>query len=281
MDKKLYAAPRLSASYQFNPLTSVNFSTGIYYQAPSYIWLYYPGNKERLQSLRAHHFVLGVDHLLREDAILKVEGFIKRYSNYPASLLRQYLVLSNTGGGYSGSESNFSAFGLEPLVSGGEGISRGVEFSLQKKLSDIRCYGLLSVTYSKTEFKALDKVTRGGAYDQNLIVNLSGGYKFNEFWEASLKFRYASPALYTPYEFNGTQQVSRYLSARLKPLHSLDLRVDKRWSFGNLTLITYIDLQNVYNNKTSSTVNWDRRTQKEESQSSIGILPSIGISLEF
>lgn len=281
LNKKTYIAPRFSASYQFNELTSLNFSSGIYYQSPSYIWLFFPGNKENLKSIRADHYVLGIDYILREDAILKIEGFVKSYSDYPASLLRKYLILSNTGGGYSGSQDNFSSFGLEPLISRGEGISRGVELSLQKKLSDIRCYGLLSITYSKTDFKSLDQVTRGGVYDQNFILNLSGGYKFNEFWEASLKFRYASPMLYTPYEINGTQLVSKYLSKRLEPLHSLDLRVDKRWGFGKYTMITYIDVQNVYNNKTSSSVIWDRRTQKEENQSSIGILPSIGISLEF
>jgi hypothetical protein len=36
-------------------------------------------------------------------------------------------------------------------------------------------------------------------------MNLSGGYKFDQFWEASLKFRYATGRPYTPYEPDGSQ----------------------------------------------------------------------------
>jgi hypothetical protein len=76
--------------------------------------------------------------------------------------------------------------------------------------------------------------------------------------------------------------VSNYLSRYLDPLHSLDLRVDKRWYIGGrYTLITYIDVQNVYNNTASNFIRWDPRTQSAEEASSIGILPSIGVSLNF
>jgi hypothetical protein len=62
------------------------------------------------------------------------------------SLTRPYLILANTGAGYTGSEDNFSAFGLEPLTSMGRGESRGAELSVQKKLSDLRFYGIFSLT---------------------------------------------------------------------------------------------------------------------------------------
>ena len=139
----------------------------------------------------------------------------------------------------------------------------------------------MSITYSETRFTPLDDVTRPGAYDQKWILNLSGGYKFNEKWEASMKFRFASGSPYTPFESDGSQLVSRYLSMYYDPLHSLDVRVDRRWYFSSLTLITYVDIQNIYNNKKSNSIRWNPRTQQAEKGESIGILPSIGISLEF
>ena len=39
LNKKIYFSPRLSLSYALTDLTSINFSTGIYHQSPSYIWL--------------------------------------------------------------------------------------------------------------------------------------------------------------------------------------------------------------------------------------------------
>jgi hypothetical protein len=67
----------------------------------------------------------------------------------------------------------------------------------------------------------------------------------------------------------------------LKSAHSLDIRVDKRWYFSGWTLITYVDIQNIYNQNNQNGVRWDRREMRTDESSSIGILPSIGISAEF
>lgn len=281
LKNKFYFSPRFSASYMLNELTNINLSTGIYYQAPSYIWLVADASNRNLKSIRSEHYILGFDHRLQDDMLLKVEGFVKRYSNYPTSLIRPYLVLANTGSGYGGSDNNFSSFGLEPLVSDGKGLSRGIELSVQKKLSDIPYYGILSLTYGKTTFTSLDGIERIGTYDQSVIINLSGGYKFNEKWEASLKFRFATGMPFTPFNQDGSQDIALFNSDRLKPSHSLDIRVDRRWFLDKWTLITYLDIQNIYNRKNSTSIRWDRRTQSVDAEASIGILPSIGVSLEF
>jgi hypothetical protein len=280
-DKKIYYSPRFSASYMFNDLTSLNFSTGIYYQAPSYIWLIGDNRNKSLKNIKAAQYILGVERYLREDMLVKIEGFLKDYSNYPTSTLRPYIILANTGAGYSGSEDNFASFGLEHLINGGSGKAKGVELSLQKNLSELPFYGILSLTYSKTRFIPLDGIERPGTYDQNWIFNLSGGYKINESWEAAVKFRYASGRPYTLYNNDGTQTIANYNMARLDPAHSLDVRVDKRWYFDNITLITYLDIQNIYNNKKGGLVRWDAQKKKIDDESSIGLLPSIGVSLEF
>jgi hypothetical protein len=281
LNSKFKLSPRLSLSYKLSEITNINLSTGIYHQSPSYIWLEAFESNKDLKMIKVNQYVLGFDHRVSADALLKVEGFYKDYSNYPASTIRSYLLLANTGAGFSGSDDNFSSFGLEPLVDEGKGNSRGVELSVQKKLSDIPYYGLLSLTYSKTDFTPLDGVERPGSYDQNWLFNLSGGYKFNEYWEASIRFRFASGSPFTPFNPDGTQSIINYNTRRLKSTHSLDLRVDKRWYFSSWTLITYLDLQNVYNRKNSTSVRWDSRKQRVDETSSIGILPSIGISAEF
>jgi hypothetical protein len=281
LNTKYYLSPRFSLSYPLTSITNLNFSTGIYHQTPSYIWLIADKSNRDLKSIKVNQYILGFDHQLNDDALLKVEGFIKDYSNYPTSKIRPYLVLANTGAGFSGSDDNFSSFGLEPLVSSGFGISRGVELSVQKKLSDTPYYGIFSFTYAKTDFTSLDGIKRDGAYDQNWIINLSGGYKISKHWEVSTKFRFASGRPYTPFQSNGTQLVADYNSRRLKSAHSLDLRVDRRWNFQGWSLITYLDIQNIYNQKNLSGIRWDRQKNQVDESSSIGILPSIGISAEF
>jgi hypothetical protein len=219
---------------------------------------------------------------LDEDFRIRAEGFYKRYTDYAASVSQKYLVLSNTGGGFGGSEDNFSSYGLDQLVSEGFGHSYGVELMLQKKLSDTPLYGIVSFTLSNTEFTALDGIERAGTYEQPVIFNVSAGYRFDERWEASAKFRFASGKPYTPYNADGSQNTSAYNSLRMENAHSLDIRVDRRWNFAKWNLIVYLDIQNVYNNKYVGGVEWDQRTQMAEpNESGIGILPSIGVSGEF
>lgn len=279
IDKSFYLSPRFSASYNFNNLTRLNFSTGVYHQFPSYIWL--AAGNNNLEAIKVNQYILGVSQRLTENLQIKLEGFYKVYKNYPASTLRPYLVLANTGAGYGGAEDNFESFGFEPLISDGSGNAKGIELSVQKRSTGQGIYGLISATYAQTEFTGLDGVKRPSAFEQEWIFNISGGYIFDHQWEVSFKFRYASGRPVTPYNSNGTQSLSNYLTDNLPPLHTLDLRVDKRWDLGGLSLITYLDIQNIYNRSNVQNIRWDYKKMKVDDTSSIGILPSIGISLEF
>jgi hypothetical protein len=281
IDRKLYFSPRGSLGYNLSPQTSLTLSVGLYHQFPSYVWLVGTPVNTSLDAIRVEQYILGVEHLPLADVKLRVEAFAKRYRDYPASVDRTYLVMANTGGGYAGAEDNFASFGLDHLVSAGLGRSYGVEFLAQKKLSEIPLYGLVSITLSDARFTPLDGKERPGAYDQRAIANVSGGYRFDERWEASLRFRFATGRPYTPYNPDGTQDPSRYNSGRLENTHSLDVRVDRRWNFAGWALIAYVDIQNVYNNTIVTGVRWNEREQKVEFNESIGILPSIGISGEF
>jgi hypothetical protein len=167
-------------------------------------------------------------------------------------------------------------------VSKGSGIARGVEFLVQKKLSEIPCYGTVSVSLNQSEFKAIDGAERPSSFDQRWIINIGGGYVFDEKWEISTKFRYATGRPYTPFDPDGYQSPAQYNAARIGANHSLDARVDRRWSFGTWTLVTYIDIQNIYNRKPVNIPRYNERLRRaEQDVSSIGILPSIGVSAEF
>lgn len=281
INKNTCISPRASLAYYVSPLTTISLSAGNYRQFPSYIWLIADSRNRDLTAISVNQYIAGIEQLLREDVRVKAEFFYKDYSDYPTSILRPYIVLANTGGGFGGSQENFASFGLEPLISEGIGFSRGIELSMQKKSSGIPYYGILSATFSESYFTSLDGVSRPGQFDQKWIVNLSGGYIFDKHWEASLKFRFATGNPYTPYNDDGTQNVSDYLSERFDSQHALDIRVDRRWYFSGWSLITYIDIQNIYNRKNTNSIQWDPIEKTSEKSSSIGILPSIGISVEF
>ncbi|MBP1653988.1 MAG: TonB-dependent receptor plug [Bacteroidetes bacterium] len=275
-------APRASMTYEFTRQTALTASVGMFHQSPSSIWLTANPVNTGLSHIRADQYVVGLEHYVRADTKVRVEGFLKDYRQYAASIDRPYLIMVNTGGGYGGSEDNFSSFGIDHLMSEGTGRAAGLEFLVQKKLSEIPLYGLLSVTVSSARFTALDGVERPGLYDQRVLANFSGGYKFDESWEASSRVRFATGRPYTPFNPDGTQDVSRYNSERFPSEAYVDVRVDRRWNFASWDLVVFLDIQNITNNKASGTIRWNDREQKVEfNESSIGILPSLGVSAEF
>ncbi len=281
IEKPAYLSPRLSLTYDLTPLWQINAAAGRYYQSPSAVWIVGNPENRRLRALRADQFVLGVSHIPRPDTRIGIEGYVKEYADYPASLLRPYLVLANTGAGFGGSEEGFASFGLDPLASAGSGRARGAELSIRKRFSDVPCYGIASLTWSEARYRAIDGIERAGAYDQRWIVSVSGGYKLDARWEAGMKFRFASGRPFTPFNPDGSRNPAAYNADRLPASHALDIRIDRRWEFARASLITYLDIQNVYNHRIVSGLRWDPLTGRVEKVESIGILPSIGVSLEF
>lgn len=275
---ELNFSPRLSYIYTLNEKSSFVLSLGRYYQSPSYIWLLGdPSNK--LKAIRADQIVLGYAHTPLQDVKVQVEFFYKDYANYPGRVYRPQAVLSPSG--FDDVTSDIP-FGLEPLSNDASGRSRGVELFIQKKFSDIPIYGLLSATYTESDFISLDGVERPGAYDSRFIFNLSAGWRINSNWEVSSKFRLSTGVPTTPFLPTGSRDFVQYNEGERLPLyHSLDIRADRRWNFSTTNLILYLDIQNIYSRKNVSGVRWNARDQVSEYQESFGILPTIGVSLEF
>lgn len=272
---------RASLTYAFTGVSNLSLSGGRYTQAPSTVWLATNAINRQLDFINCDQAVLGIDHLLQPDIKVDLEVYLKQYSSYPASTVQRYLVQANTGAGYGGADEGFASFGLVPLVSEGTGKAWGIELSAQKKLAEIPLYGTANLSWSNSEFAGLDGVMRPGSYDQRWIANIGGGYIFNDTWEVSAKFRFASGRPYTPFNADGTRDTTQYNALRTASNHALDIRVERRWNFSAWNLIAYIDVQNVYNRKPVDVPRWDERTNAVAKNNSIGILPSIGVSAEF
>lgn len=278
-DRNFFLSPRLSAVYMINPVSSIVFSAGRYYQSPSYVWLV-GGSETKLKPFRADQIVLGYEHTPLEDVKVQIEGFYKWYSDYPARLYRPQAVLAPSG---FDDLTYDIPYGLEPLESTGKGYSRGVELFIQKKFTNsFPVYGLMTMTLSEVRFKSIDGVERTGSFDQRFIMNLALGWRPSELWELSCKFRLSTGLPTTPFTSEGKLDFGRYNEGeRLPTYHSLDVRADKRWNFDDFALVTYIDIQNIYGNKYKSAPKWDSRTGAAKQSESIGFLPSIGVSFEF
>ncbi|MDX2129316.1 MAG: TonB-dependent receptor [Chloroherpetonaceae bacterium] len=287
---KLYPSLRSSVSYRLFEKSTLSVSGGRYFQSPSYIWLVANSENLNLKSIQTDVGIVGFEQIVGADWKFSVEGYFKNYSNYPTNTRLRFLTLANTGAGFGGSEEGFTSFGLDRLTSEGNGRAYGFEVFAQKKLSETRFYGIASFSVNWARFTALDGVERAGNFDQRLLFNLSGGYKIDEDWEVGTRFRFATGRPFTEvgadgdatYGFRRTNIDPMFFNAgRLPSSYALDIRVDKRWQFTDWTLITYIDIQNITNQKNADQPRWDVRNNQILDDSPLGLLPTIGINAEF
>lgn len=249
-------SPRFSASFGITPELTVNFNTGIFYQLPTYTVLGYRDTDTRelvntdITYIQNRHIVGGLAYTTQQNSKISVEGYYKRYYNYPF-LLRDSISLANLGG-------DFGAIGNEPAVPTSEGRSYGLEVLIQQRLFR-GFYGIVAYTLGWSEFTDSEGNFVPSAWDQRHIVALTAGKKFGKDWEVGLKWRLTSGSPYTPsdtavstlipvWDARGVAvpDYSRLNSQRIAPYHQLDLRVDKKWFFDAWSLNIFLDIQNTY-----------------------------------
>lgn len=277
LNNKNYVSPRASVLYPFSSKFNLNFSYGIFYQSPSYIWLVANEQNRALNDIKAEHYIAGAEYLFTGDLRMTLEAYYKNYSDYPVSTLRPYLILANNGGNFEQTDQ----FGLEPLVSAGTGYSQGIEIFLQKVLTT-NYYGTLSISLFEAKYKALDGIERESDFNNRFLMTIVGGYNFGQGWDISSKFRFTGGRPFTPINpVDGTMLASEYNTARLPDYSSLDVRLEKNFNFSKWALVTYIDIQNILNKKNISGYTWNKYTNRIEANESIGILPTIGINAMF
>lgn len=276
-------SPRVGLSFALDERTAVNLSVGRYYQAPSNIWLVGdPENIDTLEPFYADQIVASYQRLIREDLKFQVEGYYKAYGDYPGRVWRPQAVLSPAG---FEDATNDIPFGLEPLASVAEGRAYGAEFFLQKRFSELPVYGLASLSVGRSLFTSLDVIERTGTYDTRVTGTVLGGYRLGRDWMIGGRFRFDSGRPSTPFiesgPYEGQRDFSRYNEDRLPAFHALDLRVDRRWNWGDRQLTVYVDVQNVYARANVTQLYWDRREGEATFSSDLTILPTIGVNIAF
>ena len=303
-------SPRFSASYAFRSGLSWNFNTGRFYQIPAYTTLGFRNNQgvllnrgNGLKYISADHLVTGFEFRPDEQATISVEGFLKRYRNYPFSVVDS-IPLASKGG-------DFGVFGDEEVTSTSEGRSFGIEFLARSR--DFYGFNLvLSYTLVRSEFQNLEGAYIPTTWDNRHIFNLTAQRSFSRNWDAGFKWRYVGGAPYTPFDPVKSSLIaawdaqnmaypdfSRFNAERNGAFHQLDIRIDKQYFLNNWSFLVYLDVQNVYNFKSDEPDRLsllrddsglpvidpgdDRRylMQVIRSDGQGTVLPTIGIIVEF
>ncbi len=281
INQKYTVSPRAGVSCRITSVTAVNFSTGVFTQSPEYLWVTSDPKNVNLKFIRSYHYVAGIEHLFNHDLRLSVEAYYKKYTNYPVSVPIPTFALVN-GGTENGP--NF----VGEAVSKGFGFVKGMDISLQKKLTGAGFYGMVNYSLAESRITALEGGEKPGSFDYRHNLTVIAGYQLPNDWLVGIKFRYTTGRPYTPFNVQasiiagrGVYETGKFNEARFKDYNRLDIRLDKKWNFKKWTIVAYVEMQNVFNTTNVYEYFWNEYRNEQGTIYQWAFLPVGGFSVQF
>lgn len=299
-------SPTLSLSYRVLPQLAVNAAVGMYHQLPAYTALGYTDEtgayvNKSLKYMRVVNANLGTEWNISRQVVVSVEGFFKRYSRVPLSVV-DGIPLACKGNDYG-------VVGNEQLVPDADGRAYGVEASMRWQVAG-KLTSVASFTFFRSEYRSGSGAEYiASAWDNRFIANVSGTYELPRNWSIGAKLSAIGGSPFTPYDEDKSSLVeawdvqgrpyydyTRYNTGRLDAFAQLDVRVDKNYYFKSWRLGIYLDLQNVTKSvlrqpdvlmstgvveNPEAPLAEQRYKMKYIKQESGTLLPTIGLTVEF
>ncbi len=268
-----YLMPRLNATYALSPSLSLNFATGLYYQAPQNGENSEDFGNPDVKAEKATHYLFSVVKDFRggsnKGLTIDVGAFYKELDD---------LIVSTSEKRSDGTSIRND--------NGGEGSVQGVQFQGSYKIAE---YTLLtSYTYLNSRRKDPESGEYPSQFDQTHNLNLIGIYERSR-WSFSTRVRFVSGGPYTPIEGSiYDSDVDVYLptrgsfySQRFDDFFQLDFRVDRKFIYQTWILSAYLDIQNLTNANNGQGISYSYDYSQSEKAAGTPILPIIGLRGEF
>lgn len=273
-------SPRAGVGYKVSDRLTWSASYGQYFQQPFFLFLASFPENGRLKPFKSEHFVSGLTYMPAESVRMTLEGYYKRYDDYPVSTQFPTLSLANVGDTFNVREVLF------PMTSAGRGRAYGVEAFIEKAPGG-RWYGQANLSFARSEQAGLDEKPRPGSFDYPFVVNVTGGVNLTPAWLASTRVSWLGGRPYTPFDDalsasvgRGIFDLARVNAERTPAYFRLDLRVQRTFAWRR-PFVLFAGVQNLTNRRNLSTYTWNRRTNTVRFQEQQGLFPILGFEWKF
>ncbi len=252
--------PRLGINYALNSKQSFSFGYGLHGQIqPQLIYFKqtlidtienkYIHTNDKLGFSKSHHFVVGYDYLITQNHRIKIESYYQNLFNIPIEQGLSYFSTLNYGADFYNATS-------DSLVNKGKGENLGVEFTIEKFLSN-NFYYLLTASIYDSKYQGSDKIWRNTAFNGNYTLNFLAGYEIpvkNNALSINFKIVSAGGKRYIPIDLKKSiaknEAVYDYDNAyksKFNDYFRLDLRMSYRQNLKNISQEWSFDIQNLTN----------------------------------
>lgn len=288
--------PRTSLKYELNKMQSVSLGYGLHSQLQpvgAYFaqkeqsnGIYIKPNQD-LEFSKAHHFVLGYEHVLNQFLHAKVETYYQALYNIPVrSDIRNSFSMVNESNGLN----------TDLLVNKGTGNNYGIDLTLEQFLRK-NTYFLLSGSLYDSRYRGSDEVLRSTRYNGNYSFSFTAGKeiitgaKFKDrVLGLNIKTIYRGGFRDTPIDFEASQQNGnnetsyiddKAFTEQYPAYFRTDVRVSLKRNRPNSTHIFAIDIQNVSNRKNIYGKFYDAISNKVKTYYQTSLIPILSYKIEF
>ncbi len=281
--------PRASLSYRIATGQTLSFSTGLYGKMlplGSYFYKTTSGdlpNKD-LDFIRAVHYILAYDLLMKKNWRLRIEGYHQQLNKVPVvnDVNRTFWMLNM-----------FEGYATEPWVSQGKGKNTGVDLTLEKFFS--KGWFLIS---GFSVFNSVYMPLNGKEYNTQYNSKSSGNFSVGKEWawrhdrvfSVGGKFLYNGGMPIMPLLPGGNNNSrspvldeTNAFGIRVVPYKRADARLSLRWNKKNTTSMLTLDIQNILAIKNSDALSrrFDPVANRWIFKETGDLVPVIGYQIDF
>ncbi|GAB5417383.1 MAG: carboxypeptidase-like regulatory domain-containing protein [Crocinitomicaceae bacterium] len=285
--------PRLGIKWAANHRNTFSFGAGMHSRLESvstYLYnelqadgsYYYP-NRD-LDLSRSVHTVFGYGFNVNENLYLKTELYYQHLYGMPVhNDSTSYLSLVNSSSGIPSID----------LVNEGTGRNYGIELTVERFFND-GYYFLLTGSVYKSEFEALDGITRSTRFDAGFASNFLFGKEWvlgkskNKTIGVNSKVTLIGGNRYTPVNLEASQDAGHTVyhtdqgfSAKGDPIFFTNIGVTYRVDKKRVTHAFKIDVRNVTNNQARIREWYSDRTESIEYDTQLSMIPNLIYTLKF
>lgn len=297
LNEAFVAEPRASLTWNVASAHSLTFGYGLHHQnAPAPI-LFLNQNiggtdvqaNRDLDLVRSNHYILGYDFRPGTGWRAKVETYYQDISNAAVDAYSSsYSSLTE------GADFLFS-FDKVNLVSNGVGHNYGIEFTIEKFLSN-GWYSLATASLFEAKYEGSDGIERNSPFNNGYVFNVLGGKEFKvgkngkNVISIDSRFSTSGGRYYTPVDLAASQaagyeilQEDLAYTQQYDPYLRLDLKVGMRINSSRKKISHqfYVDFQNVTNNENVFVRQYNRLSNSVDQIDQIGFFPDFGYKIQF
>ena len=269
LNRSFAIEPRASLAWNFAPGQTFSLGAGMHSQLQPRLFYFLRTNvsdslsfmsNKNLGFSKSDQLVLSYDYNFAPNWRMKGEAYCQNLRKIPVESRPSVFSIINYGSEFYGTRA-------DSLVNSGTGRNYGLEFTLEKFLSD-NYYMLLTASLFDSKYKGSDGVERNTIYNGNFVVNLLGGYslklgKFNSL-SIDMKTVKAGGKRFIPIDLQASrlkgEKVYLYAEAyrdRFPDYFRLDGRITLKLNFRKASTEFAFDVQNITDRKNVFLVNYN------------------------